>query len=81
VKGHRPDILFTVINPFGNLDPGQAAQLAKELGVKQVIPCHHDLFPDNCLPPRLLHTNLAALGLGRIYRELARGKFSIFGRR
>jgi len=81
VKDRRPDVLFTVINPFGNLDPGQAAQLAKELRVRQVIPCHHDLFPDNSLPARLLHTNLAILGLGKIYRELPRGKFTVMAGR
>lgn len=56
---HKPDVLVTVINPaFGNLSPPEAAQLARRLDVKAVIPCHYELFADNCQPPQLLHTNL-----------------------
>ena len=68
---HRPDLLVTVINSaFRNLSPAEAALLAKRLDVKTVIPCHHDLFPDNSLPPRLLRTNLALHGMADCYREL-----------
>jgi L-ascorbate 6-phosphate lactonase len=74
VAHHKPDVLVTVINPFANLDPGQAARLAKDIDAKVVIPCHHDLFPDNSLPARLLRTNLIALGIGNRYRELKHGK-------
>ena len=41
---------------------------------KIVIPCHYDLFPDNSLPPRLLRTNMIALGIGDRYRELKYGE-------
>jgi L-ascorbate 6-phosphate lactonase len=78
VSHHKPDVLVTVINPFGNLDPGQAARLARDIGAKVVIPCHHDLFPDNSLPPRLLRTNLVFLGIGDRYRELKHGKVYIY---
>jgi L-ascorbate 6-phosphate lactonase len=74
VAHHKPDVLVTVINPFANLDPGQAARLAKDIDAKIVIPCHHDLFPDNSLPPRLLRTNLVVYGLADRYRELKHGK-------
>jgi L-ascorbate metabolism protein UlaG (beta-lactamase superfamily) len=74
VAPHRPDVLVTVINPFANLDPGQAARLAKDIDAKVVIPCHHDLFPDNSLPPRLLRSNLILFGIGDRYRELKHGK-------
>jgi len=68
---HKPDVLVPVINPaFRNLSPVQAAQLARRLDVKAVIPCHHDLFPDNCQPPQLLRTNLKVLGIGDRYRLL-----------
>ena len=78
VAAQKPDVLVTVINPFGNLDPGQAARLASDIHAKVVIPCHYDLFPDNSLPPRLLRTNLIALGLGDRYRELHVGKCYVF---
>jgi L-ascorbate 6-phosphate lactonase len=78
VAAHKPDVLVTVINPFGNLDPSQAARLAKDIDVKLVIPCHYDLFPDNSLPPRLLRTNLIALGIGERYRELKHGRAFVF---
>lgn len=68
---HRPDLLVTVINPaFRNLSPAEAAFLAKRLDVEAVIPCHHDLFADNCQPPRMLRTNLALHGMADRYREL-----------
>ena len=78
VVAHQPDVLVTVINPFANLDPGQAARLAKDIGAKVVIPCHYDLFPDNSLSPRLLRTNLIALGIGDRYRELQHGKLYLY---
>jgi len=78
VAHHKPDVLVTVINPFANLDPGQAARLAKDIDAKVVIPCHYDLFPDNSLPPRLLRSNLILLGIGDRYRELKHGKLYMF---
>ena len=75
VKPHKPDVLVTVINgAFRNLGPAEAAILARDLDVKIVIPCHHDLFPDNCLPPQLLHTNLKLQGIGDRYRLLRHGE-------
>ncbi|MBI2929315.1 MAG: MBL fold metallo-hydrolase [Verrucomicrobia bacterium] len=74
VAPHKPDILVTVINgAFRNLGPAEAALLAKQLDVKLVIPCHHDLFPDNCQPPQMLHTNLKILGIGERYCLLLHG--------
>jgi L-ascorbate metabolism protein UlaG (beta-lactamase superfamily) len=75
---YKPDVLVTVINPFGNMDPGQAARLAKDIDAKIVIPCHYDLFPDNSLPPRLLRSNLLVFGIGDRYRELAHGKVYVY---
>jgi L-ascorbate 6-phosphate lactonase len=72
---HKPDVLVTVINPaFRNLSPPEAAQLARRLNVKAVIPCHFELFADNCQPPQLLQTNLKLLGLGDRYRLLRYGE-------
>jgi L-ascorbate 6-phosphate lactonase len=77
---HAPDIMVTVINgAFRNMGPAEAALLAKRLNVKVVVPCHHDLFLDNCQPPQMLHTNLKLQGIGAAYRLLEQGvpgKFS-----
>lgn len=71
---HKPDVLVAVINgAFRNLGPGEAARLAKQLDVKVAIPCHHDLFADNCQPPQMLRTHLITLGLGDRYRLLQHG--------
>jgi L-ascorbate 6-phosphate lactonase len=75
VAPHKPDILAPVINgAFRNMCPAEAARLARQLDVKIVIPCHWDLFPDNSLPPQLLHTNLKLEGLGDRYRLLSHGR-------
>lgn len=72
---HKPDALVTVINgAFRNMGPAEAAVLAKRLDVKVVIPCHHDLFLDNCQPPQMLHTSLKLQGIGERYRPLRHGE-------
>lgn len=74
VAPHKPNVLAAVINgAFRNLGPAEAAMLAKRLGVKCVIPCHHDLFLDNCQPPQMLHTNLKLQGMGHAYQLLEHG--------
>jgi L-ascorbate 6-phosphate lactonase len=79
VAPFQPDILVTVINPaFRNLSPADAASLAKAIGPKWVIPCHHDLFPDNSLPDRLFRTNLAAEGIKDSFCPLRHGEIRIF---
>ena len=71
---HQPDVLVTVINgAFRNLGPAEAALLAKQLKVKITIPCHHDMFLDNCQPPQMLHTSLKLQGMGDSYRLLEQG--------
>jgi L-ascorbate 6-phosphate lactonase len=75
VAPHKPDVLVTVINPaFKNLSPIEAALLARRIDAKAVIPCHHDLFADNCQPPQLLRTNLKLQGIGDRYRLLRHGE-------
>lgn len=72
---HKPDVLVTVINPaFRNLSPAEAALLARRLDVKAAIPCHYDLFADNCQPPQLFHTNLKLQGIGDRYRVPRHGQ-------
>ena len=46
VAPHRPDVMVTVINSaFRNLSPREAAQLAKTINPRWVVPCHHDIKP------------------------------------
>lgn len=79
---HQPDVLVTVINgAFRNMGPAEAAKLARQLDVKVVIPCHHDLFPDNCQPPQMLETNLKLEGIGDRYRLLEHGKTCVLDKR
>lgn len=48
----RPEYMITVINGgFKNLSHDQAALLAAEVRPKGAIPCHYDMFPDNCCNP------------------------------
>ena len=82
VAPHKPDVLAVVINgAFRNLGPAEAALLAKRIGVKRVIPCHHDLFEDNCQPPQMLHTNLKLQGMDDAYQLLNHGEAFTFRRR
>ncbi|MFO1501723.1 MAG: MBL fold metallo-hydrolase [Verrucomicrobiota bacterium] len=68
VAPHKPDVLLAVINgAFRNLGPVEAARLAKGLNVKVAIPCHYDMFPDNCQPPQMFRTCLKLLGIGDRY--------------
>ncbi len=77
----RPDIMVTVINPaFRNLSPREAARLAKDIGPKWVIPCHHDLFADNSLPDRMLRTNLVLQGIGDTFCPVEHGVPKVFAK-
>ena len=81
VSPYKPDIMVTVINSaFRNLSPREAAQLARTIKPRWVIPCHHDMFADNCLPDRLLRTNLLIQGMVETFCPLQHGVVRIFGR-
>jgi L-ascorbate 6-phosphate lactonase len=78
----RPDVMVTVINSaFRNLSPREAARLAKDIGPRWVVPCHHDLFADNSLPDRLLRTNLMLQGMVEAFCPLDHGVLRVFPRR
>jgi L-ascorbate 6-phosphate lactonase len=82
VAPHKPDVMITVINSaFRNLSPREAAQLAKALKPHWVVPCHHDMFPDNSLPDRLLRTNLLIQGIADTFCPLPHGTVRLFRRR
>lgn len=79
MSAHKPDVLVAVINgAFRNMGPADAATLAARLGVKVVIPCHHDLFHDNMQPPQMLRTNLRLLDMDHAYRLLNHGEIFKF---
>ena len=79
VAPYQPDVLVSVINPaFKNLSPAEAARLAKGLNPKWTVPCHHDLFPDNSLPDRLLQTNLTNIGLKDTFCPLKHDEMRVF---
>lgn len=46
----------------GNLDGLEAAQLAKDIGAKLVIPCHYEMFEFNTEPPDLFISECERLG-------------------
>ena len=46
----------------GNLDGGQAAQLAYDIGARCVVPCHYELFEFNTASPAAFVTACARLG-------------------
>jgi len=78
---YRPDVMVSVINPaFRNLSPREAARLAKSIGPRWVVPCHHDLFPDNSLPARLLRTNLILQGMPDAFCPVDYGEIRLFRR-
>ncbi|MDB6092662.1 MAG: L-ascorbate 6-phosphate lactonase [Verrucomicrobia bacterium] len=79
VAPFQPDVMVSVINPaFRNLSPREAARLAKAIGPRWVVPCHHDLFPDNSLPDRLFRTNLVLEGIADMFCPVEYGKMRLF---
>ncbi|HVX66720.1 MAG TPA: MBL fold metallo-hydrolase [Bryobacteraceae bacterium] len=57
---HKPDAMITCINSgFNNLSPWEAAELAAAIKPKCAIPCHYDMFPDNCIDPHQFAAALA----------------------
>lgn len=68
VRGTRPDLMLLPINGrdhyreraniVGNLWPGEAVELAKEIGGRVLIGYHNDLFAGNRVAPGLLYDEL-----------------------
>ncbi len=46
----------------GNLDPAEAAQLAKDIGARVAIPCHYDMFTFNTADPAAFAAACRAVG-------------------
>lgn len=68
----QPDAMITCINGgFNNLNPWQAAELARLVRPRIAIPCHYDMFPDNGQDPELFRAALRCKAPDVAYRRLA----------
>lgn len=76
---HPPDVIITCVNGgFNNLSHWEAAQVAAEIKPKVAIPCHYDMFPDNCLDPQQFRAALHLRAPDVQYQELEHGKPLVF---
>ena len=57
INGNKPERRVS-----GNLDGAEAAQLAKEIGARFVIPCHFEMFEFNTADPGLFMKECGRLG-------------------
>ncbi len=72
---YRPNVMITCINGgFNNLSHFEAAVLAGQVKPQTAIPCHYDMFPDNCVDPKQFEAALKLKAPDVAYRELAHGK-------
>jgi len=70
----KVDVAILPINgKVGNMGGAEAAQLAKEIGARVVIPCHYDMFTFNTADPRTEFVP-ACERLGQAYRVLRGGE-------
>ena len=67
INGRKPERKVA-----GNLDGPQAAQLAREIGSKTVIPCHYEMFDFNTASPESFE--LKASELGQNFHTLQAGE-------
>ncbi len=76
---YQPDLLITVINGgFNNLSHYEAAELAARVKPKAAIPCHYDMFADNCVDPKQFRASLRHKAPEVRYQELEHGKPFVF---
>lgn len=72
---HNPDVMITCINGgYNNLSHWEAAKLASEIKPKVAIPCHYDLFPDNCCDPKQFRAALSINAPSVMYQEMVHGE-------
>ena len=76
---HKPDLAITCINGgFNNLSHFEAAQLMARIKPKVAIPCHYDMFPDNCVDPGQFRASLRLKAPEVCYQQLEHGKAFVF---
>jgi L-ascorbate metabolism protein UlaG (beta-lactamase superfamily) len=68
INGDRPERRVD-----GNLDGGEAAQLAHDIGARRVVPCHYEMFEFNTEDPRELFIPQCER-LGQPHRVLRAGE-------
>jgi L-ascorbate 6-phosphate lactonase len=69
VKKQQPAVLVVCINgKLGNMNVNEAAKLAVQIGVNQVIPCHYGMFAENTEDPKKLESSLKDSGI--VFSEL-----------
>jgi len=67
INGDRPERRVA-----GNLNGRQAAQLAKEIGARMVVPCHFEMFEFNTVTPDEFRAKAGELG--QLHRVLRAGE-------
>ena len=78
-RRHAPHLMITCINGgFNNLSHDEAARLAAEIRPRAAIPCHYDMFPDNCVDPRQFRAALKLRAPGVRYLQPEHGKAVVF---
>jgi L-ascorbate 6-phosphate lactonase len=76
---HKPDLMITCINGgYNNLSHWEAAQLAAIVRPKLAIPCHYDMFADNCIDPQQFRAALALQSPDVAYQELKHAEPFLF---
>jgi L-ascorbate 6-phosphate lactonase len=76
---HSPDLVITVINGgFNNLSHWEAADLVGKIKPRAAIPCHYDMFPDNCVSPKQFEAAMKLRAPGVGYQELRHGEMFLF---
>ena len=74
-QGEFADVMITCINGgYNNLSHWEAAKLAAEIKPKVAIPCHYDLFPDNCCDPKQFRAALTVAAPSVLYQEMTYGE-------
>ncbi len=57
INGHRPERMVA-----GNLNGQEAAELAKDMGARLVVPCHFEMFEFNTASPELFEATCRKIG-------------------
>ncbi|MGH9661578.1 MAG: MBL fold metallo-hydrolase [Bryobacteraceae bacterium] len=71
---HSPQLMITVINGgFNNLSHWEAADVARQIAPRAAIPCHYDMFPDNCVDPAQFRAALKLKAPQVGYQEMRHG--------
>jgi L-ascorbate 6-phosphate lactonase len=77
---HKPDLVITCINGgFNNLSHWEAAELVSRIKPKVAVPCHYDMFADNCVDPHQFEVAVKLRAPEVRCRVLEHGRPFVFG--